>query len=301
VAMDPGSHAIEWVDAASRAAVPGRLADDGAHGAALLAVTLMQAGIPTTLTPMATLPHRAPDGGLVALSHVVGWDNEQANDLLAFADSGGTLLLDATSGRKDLDSTLQRPWPGGLAERIGLRATGLQTRPEGYDLSMYGLPTGRWLLARLMAHFEEGAGWEAWVEPRFAADGQPCVWERSYGLGRIVVVRGMLGPSLVHAPECLPAVTRVLERACPSGSTKPVGSHPATTVVPVRVERGELTAVFAPDPVNRGGKPVRLHMPHGEYVDLWTGDPIEVTADGEVSLSATDGIALLWRPPFSGA
>ncbi|MBA3529705.1 MAG: beta-galactosidase, partial [Propionibacteriaceae bacterium] len=301
VAMDSRSHAIEWVEASGRAAVPGRLANDGAHGAALLAVGLMQAGISTTLTPMDNLPDRAPAAGFVALTHVVGWDSTVVDRLLSFVGSSGTLLLDATSGRKDLDSTLHRPWPGGLAERIGLRATGLRTRPEGYEISLHGLPAGRWLLARLTAELEADAGWEAWTEPRFSLDGQPCVWERPYGRGRIVVARGMLGPSLVHAPECLPTVTHVLERVCPPipGSIHPVGGHPATDVVPIDVERGELAAVFAPDSIDRDGKPIRLHMARGEYLDFWTSDVIQVAADGEVTLSATDGIALLWRAPSS--
>ncbi|MBA2470505.1 MAG: beta-galactosidase, partial [Chloroflexia bacterium] len=127
VVMDPRAQAIEWIEATGRAVVPGRLANDGAHGAALLAVALMQQGVSTTLTPMDNLPDQAPEGGLIVLSHVVGWDTASAERLLQFVDSGGTLLLDATSGRKNLDSTLHRPWPGGLAETLGFRATGLRT------------------------------------------------------------------------------------------------------------------------------------------------------------------------------
>lgn len=297
IGMDPRSQAIEWIEASGRAQVPGRLANDGAHGAALLAVALMQAGVSTTLTPLDNLPETAPDGGLIVLSHVAAWDSAMAERMLSFVDSGGALLLDATCGRKNLDSTLHRPWPGGLAERIGLRVTGLQTRPAGYDVSLHGLFAGRWLLTRINAEFDPDSGWHAWPEPRFSADGQPGVWERPYGRGRIVVARGLLGPSLVHAPESMPATMHVLRRClpAPTGWIRPVGSHPSTVVIPVGVEKGELAAVFAPDPIDRDGKPVRLQLPSGTYLDLWTGDSIQVAVDGEVALPATDGIALMWR------
>lgn len=298
VAMDPRSQALEWVESFGRTAVPGRLANDGAHGAALMAVALMQAGVSTTLTPLDNLPDEAPEGGLIVLTHVVGWDDAQAERLLSFVDSGGTLLLDATSGRKDLDSTLHRPWPGGLATHIGLEATGLRTLPAGYELSLHGLPAGRWLLARLTTALDAEAGWAAWPAPRYA-DGEPCVWERPYGRGRILVARGMIGPSLVHAPGCLPAVSYVIEHACPPrpNGIYPVGTHQATTVVPVGVERGELVAVFAPDAVDRGGRPIRLRAPRGSYQDLWTDEAHQVATDGEMILPALEGIALLWRPP----
>ncbi|MDQ3655368.1 MAG: beta-galactosidase [Chloroflexota bacterium] len=297
VAMDPWSQAIEWIEATGRAVVPGRLTNDGAHGAALLAVSLMRAGVSTTLTPVDNLPDQAPEGGLIALSHLVGWDTASIDRLLSFADSGGTLLLDSTSGRKDLDSTLHRPWPGGMAGRIGLRAAELRTRAEGYAVSLHGLPAGRWLLARLSAELDDEAGWEAWDEPRFARDGEPCVWERTFGRGRIVVARGMLGPSLVHDPASQPAVMRVLEQACLPllSAIRPMGSQPGTIAVPVAVEHGELVAVFAPDPIDRNGAPIRLRMPPGDYLDLWTGDPLPATVAGEVVLAASDGIALMWR------
>jgi hypothetical protein len=33
------------------------------------------------------------------------------------------------------------------------------------------------------------------------------------------------------------------------------------------------------------------------YLDLWTGNALEVAADGEASLDAIDGVSLLWSPP----
>ena len=259
----------------------------------------MQCGIPSALVGMADLPDWDKNGGLVVLSHVVSWDAAVAGRLLSFVESGGTLLTDATSGRKDLDASLHRPWPGGLAFNIGLRAVGLQSRPEGYGVSLHGVPAGRWLLTRLVAELDGDARWEAWQEPRFGYDGEPCVWERRLGRGRIVVVRGMLGPSLVHGDRYMPATRYILERAgAPfAHPLRPVGGHPSTFALPVEVERGSLTAVFAPDPVDRGGQPVRLRAPRGAYLDLWTGKALEVAADGEASLDAIDGVSLLWSPP----
>lgn len=298
VAIDPRSQAIEWIEAFGEARVPGRMGSDGGHGAALLAVALMEAGMSTTMARADTVPDRAPAGGLIAISHLVAWDDSLADRLLSFVGSGGSLLLDATSGRKNLASSLHRPWPGGLAERTGWRAVGLQTRPEGWELSLNGLGAGRWLLARLVAELDPAAGWEAWSEPRYEEDGEPCVWERSFGEGRLIVTRGMLGPSLVHSPNCLPAVAYILARVvAPTGRrVRPVGSHPSTFVVPVNAEQGSLSAVFAPSIARRDSRPLRLAAPQGRYLDLWTGDAVDVGTDGELVIAADDGIALLWQP-----
>jgi hypothetical protein len=283
----------------ARSQVPGRMEDDGANGAALLAAGLMQYGIPSALVSMVDLPDRAMNGGLVVLSHVVSWDADAAGRMLSFVESGGTLLVDGTSGRKDLDASLHRPWPGGLADSIGLRAVGLQSRPDGYEVSLHGVSAGRWLLTRLVAELDGDARWEAWPELRFEHDGEPCVWERRFGQGRIVVVRGMVGPSLVHGDRYMPAARYVLDRV---GSPfahpiRPAGGHPSTIAFPVEVDRGLLTAVFAPDPIERGGRPVRLRASGGTYLDLWSGDDLDVATDGELSLDAADGVSLLWSPP----
>ncbi len=54
--------------------------------------------------------------------------------MLAFARSGGCPVIDATCGRKTLNGSLQRPWPGVLAEAIGMQIVDLETRPDGYEL-----------------------------------------------------------------------------------------------------------------------------------------------------------------------
>ena len=158
----------------------------------------MELGITTAVAPIVSLPDRAAHpGDLIVLSHVVAWA-EQAPSACSALPAEGRQLTDATCGRKTLNGNLHRPWPGGLAEAIGMQIVDLETRPDGYELVLYGQPAGRWLLARQQAELAPAGGWHAWEELRFAHDGETCVWERPFGSGRIVVVRGMLGPSLVH-------------------------------------------------------------------------------------------------------
>jgi hypothetical protein len=296
VGYSPGAQALEWVEAQG-VPVPGRLAADGAHGAALLACELMQAGVPTALARLADLPaHARQPGDVIVLSHVVAWEESDAERLLRFAESGGVLVVDATSGRKTTDAVLHRPWPGGLGERIGLYVTDLSSRPEGYQLTVHGLPAGRALLTRTVLALAPDAGWEAWPEVRFAYDGEPCVLERAWGEGRIVFVRALMGPSLVHAPDSAAAVRYVLAQAarCAFHPLRPAPGQPAAFVVPVQVEHGQLTAVFAPDALDRQGQALRILAPAGDYLDLWTGHAVRRDAHQELALPATEGIALLW-------
>lgn len=141
------------------------------------------------------------------------------------------MLVDGTTARKNHDAALHRPWPGGFAEPIGLRGTGLETRPGGYEVRLYDAPAGRWSLARMVAELEPDAGWTAWPELRFSVDGEPCVWERRWGRGRIVVARGMLGPALVHHDPHMPAVRHILGRVAPPTSelVRPVSGSPVNS------------------------------------------------------------------------
>jgi hypothetical protein len=296
VAISPQAQALEAAEARGTM-VPGRLPHDGAHGAALLAVRLMEGGMAAGMVPVHALPQQAAQpGDLLVLSHVVAWDDITAARLLDFARSGGCVVIDATCGRKTLDGTLQRPWPGALADAIGLQAVDLETQPDGYALSLHGQDAGRWLLARLKAELDPTAGWQAWEELRYA-DGEPCVWERTLGAGRFVVVRGMLGPSQVHA-RTIEVARYILVRA---GATarhplRPAGSHWATIVLPVAVEYGTLTVVLSPAAPARGGLPLRLHAPAGRYMDLWTDRSYDSLPGEELALPAEEGIALLWQP-----
>ncbi len=295
IGFDPGSQAVEWIEARTSAAVPGRLASDGAHGASLLAVRMMECGLRAGMAPVRHLTAAVRPGGMIVLSHLVAWDEEETDDLLAFVSQGGTLLFDATCGRKNRDAALHRPWPGGLARSVGLRALGLQTRPEGYEMALNGLSAGRWLLTRMDAQFEPEAGWSAWTDIRFCEDGDPCVWERSYGEGKIVFANGMLGPTLVHAKEAIPGIRALLSRAAgllPQSDVQPVTDR--TIAIPVRTDRGKLTVALAPSLPERGGQSVKMRVPAGSFTDLWTGEALSANAYRELDLEMKDGIAMLW-------
>ncbi|MFB6219585.1 MAG: hypothetical protein ABEH77_10520, partial [Halobacteriaceae archaeon] len=154
----------------------------------------------------------------------------------------------------------------------GLRARGAESDPGGHAVTVGGDDAGRWVLARLRA--ATGDDWAAWPEPRYA-DGEPCVFERAWGDGRIVVARGPLGPSLVHEPPA-PAVRYVLGRALAADpAVRPL--TPRTVAIPVDTERGRLAVVLGPDPGERDGP---LRVAAGARRDLWTGaecDPEEGT------------------------
>lgn len=296
VALDPSASAVEWIDTRLMPPVAGRLPDDGAHGAALLATRLMAHGRVAAPVRFAELPAQGNPGDVIVLSQVVAWHSDAASKLLTFLASGGTLLIDATSGRKNPEASLHRPWPGGLAGPLGWRATDLETRLEGYPIALHGAPAGRWLLARLRAELAPDVGWWAWPALRFSDDGEPCVWERSYGAGRVIVARGLLGPSLVHDPMSTTVVDYILERALPvMGTVRPVAGHQATVVVPVQVEHGALFALLGPDILERSGRAICLQLPPGTYRDLWNDMDLVRSAAGEFCLVAPDGIGLLWR------
>lgn len=295
VVFDPYSQALEAVELNGLPPVQGRLEDDGAHGASLLAVYAMQCGLNAAMAQLQDVPTNGQGGGLIVLSHIVCWENGHADALLKFVASGGTVLFDATSGRKNRDASLYRPWPGHLAGRIGMRVAQLRTRTEGYELLWHGRHAGRLLLARADVEMDGDAGWRPWDEIRFAADEQPLVWERAYGAGNLIFVNGMLGPSLVHDKSSLLLQKYILSKAGKSliGEIHPLAGDGPAFVLPVRTDVGTMTAVFAGTRQDRAGKPLKLKAPHGAYRELWTGTTVTADLYGELSLPAEEGIGLL--------
>lgn len=139
IPIDPSSQAIEKRDAEIMPSIPGREVTDGAFGSAMLATHFKATGISSSLIHTDSIPEKATQPGeVIAASHLICWEKETANRLLSFARSGGTVFWDATSGRKDYDATLHRPWPGGLATEIGLRARGMKTSPEHWEINLHG-------------------------------------------------------------------------------------------------------------------------------------------------------------------
>jgi len=299
VGYEPNAQAIEWIEAKNVVPIPGRLEHDSAYGSSILSALMMQCGYRTALTNIQDFPNftAGSNGDLLVLSQVVAWNKDEADRLLTFAHNGGTLLIDATCGRKDFNATLHRPWPGYLANGIGMTAVGLQSDPNGYEIVLHGLPAGSTVLTRLDAEFDKDEGWRPWSEIRYAKDGEPLVWERAFGKGRIIICRSILGPSLVHRRDCMGAVKYLLQRAGTnlSRDVYPLVSEENTFAIPVGVERGTLTAVFGPDVHERQGKSMWLKANPGEYMDLWTGETVHVPFSGELALHAPEGISLMWR------
>lgn len=295
VAYNPASQAIEWVET-GHVSVPGRLADDGSLGGAMLTTFAMACGFSATHARLHDLPEHGSEPGMIIVSHVAAWEHADAMRMLSFAESGGTLLFDATCGRKDEDAGLHRPWPGGWADTIGLRAIGLESNPGGYELTLSGLPAGRTLLTRIDLQLDPQAGWTAWEELTFAIDGESCLWERPFGKGKIIVFRGMLGPTAVHSPDTHPAIRHVIRRA---GSQIPVAvrphpQHACSYAIRVHTEQGEMHAVIAPSRQERQGRNLRVMAEPGQYHDFWTDSTFIVDHTGEWKTPSEDGIALLW-------
>lgn len=293
--LDPRAQALEMVEAPGNLPLPGRRLHDSIFGQALLSQRLGELGLVSTPVRFADLPAAPASMGETAIvSHVVAWEKPETDKLLAWTEAGGTLVIDGTCGRKDFDATQHRPWPGHLGACIGLSATGHESRADHYAM----IPGGTWAATRLCAKLAPDAGWTAWSDVRFAVDGEPAVWERRWGKGKILVARGMLGPSLIDFPDESSAIRTILARAaagrCPD--LRPVAGQRGLTTVPISCAQGTLVAVLAPETTEGGVRPIRLQGAPGlVWQDFWTGETYLADATGELALPAPDGVALLWN------
>lgn len=213
--------------------------------------------------------------------------------LLVRVRDGATLILDGTSGQKDLDAALHRPWPGGLAEALGFRATGLQSRSGGHPVTLAGAPAGTLPLARTILEFTDPA-WSADDQLRLPLSSHaPCLWRRDYGAGRVLLVGGALGPALLHDPASAVLARHVLTTAVATWERPIRPLSPDTITLLIDGAERDAVAVFGPEPPERAGQPLRLALPAGSYTDLWTGDSLTVGVDAEMTLPAPEGIAVL--------
>jgi beta-galactosidase len=295
VGFDPGAQAVELVDNQCNG-VPGRLPDDSSHGAALLTALLSQRGIPSDIRSLGDMPENGEQGSMIVLSHVLAWEPEAAGKLLRFAENGGILVLDAACGRKNFDAAMHRPWPGGFGV-AGLESAGLESNPAGYPVTLHGHPAGIWILTRMTPVFHPGGAWSAWKELRFAADDAPCVYERPYGAGKIILVNGIMGPSLVHGKGASFGIRYIFDKLCPNLAfpVRPIPGDTFAFALPNHCEHGELTAVLGESRQGRGGKLLRITAPTGSYEDLWSDETVHVPESGEIALPAEDGVVLLYR------
>ncbi len=299
ILTDPRSNALEHIEQkiGHIGHVPGRTANDGIQGQSILGTILLQCGISTTLAYSEDFESKVDPEGLVIAAHLLAWDINLGERLLEYAKNGGTVLIDAPSGRRAYNSELHYPWPGGITDELGMRAVGLETNSEGWELELNGNKTGQLVLARFNGEFSDEVSWTSWGQPRYARDNQPLVWERAYGKGRIIFVRGYLAASLLYDKALVPLVYELLKRAGAglSGDVRPVSAKHFVYTIPVEVEKGSLTLVMADNNLNREGRNLYLKAERGEYYDFWSGREYTPGPDGELILDAPDGIALLWR------
>jgi hypothetical protein len=272
---------------------PGRGEDEAIQGAGLIAAELLHLGIAGRPVQ---LPHIAHDDNaaapLMLASHLVAWSEQQAQLLLDEVAAGRTLVIDGTCGQFDLAAGMRHPWPGHLAEALGVRATRFTTTPDGHPIEIYGIPAGRFPLVR--THFEfSDRSWTSVPGATLPLDADsPILWQRPYRAGRVILSAGPLGPAHVHHPASRALLRFMLDRLVPEAAQRirPRSSDAIT----LRVSGGHGTAIAAlgPSARDRSGRPLGLILPPGHYRDVWNDSEFESGTDG-VELDAPDGIAVI--------
>ena len=298
--LDSASQAVEMLDSRYGDSRFGIGANDSGRGQWMLAQRLMELGMVAANVSFADLPPWSGKGGEVAIvSHVIAWEAPHAQQMLAFAKAGGTLVLDALSGRKDFDSRQHRPWPGILGEEIGLRVAELESRNDNYTVRWGQETAGTVVLARSRLELQPDAQWRVFSPLRFELDGEPAAVERPYGKGRIVVLRFPLGPSLLANPD-RDGIVRALLRSLTSHrrpALQPSSGVRGLVTIPIACAKGRLVAVLAPESSERCGLPLWLSAgdDHRPWYDFWSGAAVCPDPCGEIKAAAPEGIALLWR------
>jgi Beta-galactosidase len=305
VLVSETSQAIQMVTGFPVPSHPGRGLHDASHGSAMIAAELLRLGVPTAMAPASGLPSwHGPDPLLLVVSHMTAWTSEFAQELLGRVADGATLLLDATSGHKDHDARLHRPWPGGLTGRLGFRCTGLRVRADGHPVDSHHRPCGRIPLVIGEYAFTDPSWWAH--EPfRLPEQGAiPLVWERSYGRGRILLVAGPVGPALLYDDRFRSLVRELLILAAADIARPVKPLSPNTTLLAVRGRRQDAIGVFAPPITARGGPPLFLvgstRGPTWDYTDLWSNTARRTGEGNELELPAPDGIAVLVTTSAAG-
>lgn len=295
VLVSERSQAVQFALSLRSETAAGSDAAAAIRGAALATVALARLGVPSELVPVESFE---PEGSrLVAALHLAAWDRELADALLAAADGGATVLIDATSGEFDGDITLHRPWPGILAESIGARSTGLVTAHDGAPLEVRRLGSPLGLVAPVAGAMSlDDAAWTAVPELVFAHDSSPVLWRRPWGRGWIYLCRAALAVTVAGdraRREVLDAVLDLASRPI-ERPVRPLS--PLTVAMRVDGERGSAIGVFGPPVLRRRGEPLAMAVPRGAYLDLWSGTRHEVGHSRTLTLDSPDGIALLVQP-----
>jgi len=265
--------------------------DAGSRAAAMTAIALSRLGVQAGLADIHRLGEE-DNHELIIATHLTAWSDDEAIALLRCAERGATVVLDATTGQFDEDAALSNPWPGGIAEAIGLRSTGLHTSTSGdgtFGVRLNGIDIGPIEGVRGRPSFEDLA-WVPRCDVTFG-DATPVVWVRQWGSGQVVYSCAAIGLSLLSSHVA--AATAILAEVAAShvGEEQPLS--PDTQLEYVESPSGRAIGVFAQSGVARGGLPVVLRVSPGMYEDLWSGIAYEVGTDQLLELAAPEGIALL--------
>jgi hypothetical protein len=273
--------------------VVGRREDDAAHGVFRLAAALLAAGIPTAPCVLEAISGPTPrPAGLIVVSHLVAYSEDDGRRLLDLVADGATLLVDGTSGHKTPDASLHRPWPGVLATELGFRSRGLITARDGFPVTVHGASVGRLVLALSDLEFTDAA-WLPWSDARVGDQAAPLLWERSLGLGKVLIFAGALGPSLVVDPRLESLVHYIAAQATPHlvEEARPLNAN--AFVLRVAGTKGAALGLFGPDRSDRLGRPLSMKLAPGRYQDIWNGGALDVTSLGESVIDTPDGLAVL--------
>lgn len=294
VGYDERSQAVTLVHSWTGVDLPGRGADDAIHGVATIAQLLNQRGIAAAPASVSTLGDHEDRPDLVVLSHLGACAAEDLQQILRWGEAGTCLLVDGTTGQKDLDGQIHRPWPTLLSEKLGYHTRGMITRSEGHRLTLFGTPIGRAPLAYADLELSD----PAWTPDPYLLlpdqDHRPVAWTRPYGAGHVIVVAAPLGPALAHDNRTEAVLNYLIGSVAelPIPRIRPL--TPDTIALTAKGSAGEVIGVFGPTAREREGRSIRVQIPIGRYDDLWSGATVTADRDG-VSLETADGIALLCR------
>lgn len=275
---------------------PGRGPQDSARGVWMLAQRAMElcyAASPVVMESLG-IPKRHQ---VLIVSQMIAWEATEAQAILRWAQRGGTLVIDAGSGRKDFDSARHAPWPGVVWKEIDLVVRDSETLAEPIGLRIDGATCGHAFGVR--AQIRCGPAWEPSGEIRFDDDSTSVFLERSFGRGRIVFSRMTLGSTLLKEPDSdvwLKSFFRTLAPVTCS-PLRTLNPRRGWVTLPVDCQAGELVVVLTPVFKPGASSEVRLATAPGfRWQEFWSGGEFAADSLGEFEAALTDGIGIFWRP-----
>lgn len=217
------------------------------------------------------VPTDAPfDGYRVAVAPALNViDDRTAQQLRAWVEAGGHLVLGARSGMKDAENALHAPLPPGpLAEALGAHVDEYYALAQPTPVAgKFGAGTANVWAERLVV--DDPSTVEVlmrWGAANGWLDGKPAVVTRPLGRGRITYVGAWLDAQTTAS---------VLRWALDGAKVaRPFGTLPASLEVNRRIRPGAITYVL----INHGDAAVTLKLPQ-RMNDVLRGRPGVSTVD----------------------